>query len=447
MDYGSSKTTKHHHKRIKCDYKAIVGIMPQCDSKQQIMATMSYIAYIKESNIERPITFIWGGGPGYCSLMDNFAHTGPMTLNPSTQCIEENNHTWLEFTDLVYIDMIGSGWGRLASPSEAKQCYSPAGDADVFCQFIETFLRHHQRLSSPIYLGGSSYGGLRATLVAKNLLRATISVHGLFLGSPELNDNYRTPCEFGNDMAYVYILPTFIRAALYHKKLSKKFQQSAKKTLEEGIAWSQDVYPNMLLKGDSLSSDEKKQLAQTLHDYIGLDLETIHKHHYRISLEVFNSHLLGEKDVNYLDVRISDYKLNDFYNYFIFTMSNLMELQLSVHTKAIDFIAKQLAFTSDEQYIVYVSPDDWFFDPAYKQVISVLRDCILIDDKLKVFVALGYFDADIPYMSNVAAINHLLLPQETLSRVKLKCYQEGHLFSLNPASLKIVTNDVKDFLF
>ncbi len=441
------KTTQQNHRQLGWDYEATVGIMPLKDDAQQLLATMSYFAYFKVSNENRPITFIWGGGPGYCSMLTNFGTTGPMLFNPDTDRIEENAQTWLEFTDLVYIDMIGSGWGRLAKSENTKLFYTPAGDADSFSQFIENFLRTHQRLSSPIYLGGSSYGGFRGPIVAKNLLRATMPVQGIFLGSPMLNYNYCTPCEFGNDLPYVLAIPTFIRAALHHKKLTPALQANPQQTLKEGIEWSQHIYPNLLLQGDSLSETQKNELAKTLHHYTGLDPHIIHKNHYRISTENFCNHLLDELKINYLDIRLSEHELTDNYGYFLFSMSNLMELQLAIYPHALNYINEQLEFTQDLQYVVYLPPDDWYFDPAFKQVISILRDCLLIDDKLKAFVALGYFDIDIPYMSNIAAVNHLLLPENARDRVQLKCYEEAHIFSSNPKSLKTVRDDIKKFLF
>jgi carboxypeptidase C (cathepsin A) len=447
MNDEIQKTTRHKHNKFGMEYDATVGIMPLYDAEKKLLATMSYMAYLKNSDKDRPITFIWGGGPGYCSLIDNFAMTGPMIFNSSSKSMEESSQSWLEFTDLVYIDMIGSGWGRLATQDNAELFYSPAGDAESFSQFIENFLRAHQRLSSPLYLAGSSYGGCRAPIVAKNLLRATLPVRGMFLASPLLSKNYHTPCEFGSDMPYVLALPTYIRAALYHKKLSEELLSDPEKTLKEGIEWSQTEYPILLLQGDSLSESKQQQLAEKLHSYTDLDVEMIRKNHFRISLEVYCSHLLGDKNVNYLDVRFSDHELTDFYGYFIFTMSNLMELQLNIYPHAMDYIAKHLEFSMDQQYVVYKTTEDWYSDPAYNQVISILRDCLLIDEKLKVFVGLGYFDIDIPYMSNIAAVNHLLLPAEARSRVHLKCYAEGHMFGLTPESQKLLHDDIKDILF
>ena len=432
--------------RKTLNYKATVGIMPihVAHSGHTLKATMSYIAYTTPGAKNRPVTFIWCGGPGQSSLSENFYLSGPKIFNPKTKTLENNPQTWLRYTDLVYIDMVGSGWGRFTSKEAEKEVYSPIGDALTFTQFIENYLKQNNKMNSHIYLVGESYGGIRAALVANNLLKNTIAIKGMILISPELNDYYNHPAIFGSDMPYILSLPTFIRAALYHHKLSADFQKNSEKTIQDGTHWALTKYPALLLKGDNLSQSEKIDLETNLKNYIGLNTVLIHDNHYRISTDVFYKNILGNnKKIDYLDTRAEDYSVPFHNQYFAMSIESLMKSQLALYPVVMNYIKNNLKFSDSKRYINYQYPNGWQSDPKYKQVLSVLRSDMIINNQMKLFVGLGYFDAGIPYMVNVTAIHQLLLPESIKKNVVVHCYDGGHMFYLDNTIQEQLSSEVK----
>ncbi|OGT49422.1 MAG: hypothetical protein A3E82_06430 [Gammaproteobacteria bacterium RIFCSPHIGHO2_12_FULL_38_11] len=432
----------------KIAYKATVGVMPIYNNKKQLMATMSYIAYVTNEGKNRPVTFVWCGGPGQSSLSENFYLSGPKIFNPKTKTLDNNPQTWLRYTDLVYIDMVGTGWGRPVSKAFEKEIYSTKGDAFTFTKFIENYLEQNNKINSPIYLVGESYGGTRAVLVAKNLLKNTIAINGMMLFSPLLNSYYMHPAIFGNDMPYVLSLPTLIRAALYHHKLNPKFQNNAQKTIQDGVNWALNQYPALLLKGDNLSQLEKTDLETNLKNYTGLSAELIRNNHYRISTDIFYKNILGNnKKIDYLDTRIEDYSVPFHNQYFVMSIKSLMKSQLALYPVAIHYIKNRLKFSDAMGYINYKYPNGWKSDSQYKQVLSILRSDMIINNHMKLFVGLGYFDADIPYMTNVVAINQLLLPEFIQKNIVVYCYDGGHMFYLNNIAIRKNLNDEVEKLY
>ena len=427
------------------NYKATVGIMPIYGSKKKPIATMSYIAY-STGEKNRPVTFVWCGGPGQSSLSENFYLSGPKIFNPKTKTLENNSQTWLRHTDLVYIDMVGSGWGRLTSKKFEKEIYSRAGDASTYTQFIENYLKNNNKMNSSIYLVGESYGGIRATLVANDLLKNTIATKGIFLFSPELNDYYNHPAIFGNDMPYILSLPTFIRTALFHHKLNDNLQNDPNKTIHDGEIWALNKYPALLLKGDNLTDNEKNELETQLQNYTGLTKELIANNHYRLSTDVFYKNILNTKNkrIDYLDTRVEDYAVPYHNQFFFMSIKSLMKSQLVLYPVAMNYIKNSLRFSTSLRYINYQYPNGWQSDSQYKQVLSILRSNMIIDSHMKLFVGLGYFDADIPYMINVVSINQLLLPEPIRKNVIVHTYNGGHMFYINNSEIiKQLNNDIE----
>ena len=432
-------------------YKATVGIMPiyTTDSGHALEATMSYIAYTATGETNRPVTFVWCGGPGQSSLSENFYLSGPKIFNPKTKVLDNNPQTWLRYTDLVYIDMVNTGWGRPASKEFKKEIFSPTGDASTFTQFIENYLAQNNRINSRIYFVGESYGGIRAPLVANNLLKDAIAIKGMILISPELNDYYNHPAIFGSDTPYILSLPTFIRAALYHHKLSSDFQNNPDKTIQDGTHWALTNYPALLLKGDDLNQSEKNELETNLKNYIGLSAGLIRDNHYRISSDFFYKNILNNtnKKIDYLDTRAEDYVVPFHDQFFVMSIESLMKSQLALYPVAMDYIKNALKFSSKMHYINYQYPDGWQSDPQYKQVLSVLRSDMIIDNKMKLFVGLGYYDADIPYMVNVVAMNQLLLPVSIRKNIVVHCYDGGHMFYLDNVTIQKQFNSEVEKLY
>ena len=179
----------------KLAYTATAGTLAFYDQSGEQSAAVFYTAYVaKDAGANRPLTFVFNGGPGAASAFLHLGLVGPRVLDlgpdsrdAATATLRDNPDTWLTFTDLVLIDPIGTGWSRAVKPDDAKNFWSIRSDADSFAKAIALYVAKNNRAGSPKYLFGESYGGFRAAKVARALQRDQgIVVSGIVMLSPML---------------------------------------------------------------------------------------------------------------------------------------------------------------------------------------------------------------------------------------------------------------------
>src|SRR6185437_6585190 len=176
-------------------YTATAGTLPFYDPSGDHIASIFYVAYVaKNGGANRPLTFVFNGGPGAASAFLNLGLVGPRRLDlgpqardPESARLVDNPDTWLRFTDLVVIDPIGTGWSRAAKADDAKKFWTVRSDADSMAKAIALYVSGNNRAQSPLYLLGESYGGFRAAKVANALRRQQgIITNGIVMLSPLL---------------------------------------------------------------------------------------------------------------------------------------------------------------------------------------------------------------------------------------------------------------------
>ena len=184
----------------KLAYTATAGTLAFYDQSGEQSAAVFYTAYVaKDSAANRPLTFVFNGGPGAASAFLHLGLVGPRILDfgpdgrdAARSELRDNPDTWLSFTDLVLVDPIGTGWSRAVKPDDAKHFWSVRSDADAMAKAIALYVANNNRAGSPKYLFGESYGGFRAAKVARALQRdqgiviALILFHPLFDLGPDI---------------------------------------------------------------------------------------------------------------------------------------------------------------------------------------------------------------------------------------------------------------------
>lgn len=444
-------TTEHvlHIEGKDLKYRTTVGLMPIHDEQGRPMATMSYFAYQLVGTTPRPVTFIWAGGPGNSSLADNFLVSGPCLVDLKTGATTPNASTWLRFSDLVYIDMVGTGWGRPQDPALRKKIYTPAGDAYTFSGFIETYLNQTGNHQSAIYLAGESYGGYRAPLVANNLLKSFISVQGIVLQSPYLNPGYSSD-GYDSIQSYALAVPTFVRTALYYKKLSPELQSTPQQTIDSATNWALSEYPHLLLLGNGLTANQKAALEDTLHRYTGISKELLRNNDCRLSMSVFRHHLLADEGrvLDYTNATMSNYPLHGEYGVYVLRMRSIMNSLMPLYEPALRYAESTLGVKVARHYVNYFDPTElWSWgnrSATALQVVSVLRDDMVIADNLRLFVGVGYYDTDIPYIVTTTLVGQIF-PSSLRARIALHHYQGGHMFATDPRIRDPFNRDVEGF--
>ena len=309
----------HHeiHARGKSlRYTATTGMMPITDDDGTTEAHIFFIAYTLDNppgGNARPLTFCFNGGPGSSSVWLHMGAIGPrkVRLEPNGDMpqppfeLEDNQDTWLDQTDLVFIDPVGTGYSRPVKKELGKKFWGVKGDIQSVGQFIRLYLSRNERWMSPLFIAGESYGTTRAAGLSGYLINNGIALNGIVLVSTVLN--FET-LEFtqGNDMPYVLYLPSYTSTAWYHKKLSPELeQQDLSKTLPEVEQWASNDYALALAKGDQLTPGERQSVIDHLSRYTGLSKAYIDQANLRVKQDEFCKELLRDQNrtVGRLDSR------------------------------------------------------------------------------------------------------------------------------------------------
>src|SRR5437764_3209030 len=182
-------------------FKATAGSIPINNGEGRLQAEIAYIAYLRPDTeaAGRPLTFVFNGGPGASSAYMQLGALGPWRLPldnitpSSTPAVIPNPDTWLDFTDLVFVDPVGTGYSRFIATGDEvrKQFWSVDGDIDVLATFMRKWIEKNGRQASGKFIAGESYGGFRAPKLAAKLDEQGVAVSGLVMVSPVLDFGWR----------------------------------------------------------------------------------------------------------------------------------------------------------------------------------------------------------------------------------------------------------------
>ena len=299
-------STTNHTLRLgkkNLHYTATAGylVIKEDDGKQK--ANIFFVAYTKKGpQSRRPVTFAFNGGPGSSSVWLHFGAIGPKRVQfnnapsapPPPAVLIDNEFTWLAFTDVVFIDPVGTGYSRALDKKEEKKFYNVKKDIESVGEFIRRYISRYDRWLSPKFIAGESYGTIRAAGLTENLLsQHGIDLNGVLLISPVLDFN-TIMFNPTNDLPYLLFLPTYAATSWYHKHLSGKYD-SMKVLLGEAEDWVLSEYSVGLMKGNSLSEEKRDALAEAASLYTGLSRDYILNSSLKIRSSRFRKELLRKE--------------------------------------------------------------------------------------------------------------------------------------------------------
>src|SRR5205807_8161575 len=184
------------------DYRAVAETIGLTDRKGEPTASVYTVSYLADppAGTQRPVAFVFNGGPGAASVFLHLGAAGPRILEtPASGAVPappvrlvDNPSSWLAFTDLVFVDPVGTGFshGQGKEENPDKPFWGVQSDLNSLGAVVRRWLSRHERWSTPVYLVGESYGGLRAAALAHSLERDVgVIVSGLVLVSPALDIN------------------------------------------------------------------------------------------------------------------------------------------------------------------------------------------------------------------------------------------------------------------
>src|SRR6266481_2795161 len=274
-------------------YTVTVGMMPLKNREGETEARIFFMAYTlndPDSRPRRPLTFSFNGGPGSASVWLHLGAIGPKrvpmnpdgTMPPPPYQLVDNEYTWLNQTDLVFIDPVGTGYSRAVRPDLASKFFGLNGDIESVGEFIRMYLTRYERWTSPLFLAGESYGTTRASALSGYLIGRGIALNGIVLISTIMNFE-TTDFASGNDLPYVMFLPSYAATAWYHKKLPRDLQsKSVQQVVAEAERWAATDYTLALAKGDRLSGQERQETVNKLARFTGIDPKFIDNANLRV---------------------------------------------------------------------------------------------------------------------------------------------------------------------
>lgn len=438
------------------NYDATVGSLPVLDEKGKTVADVMFIAYTVPG-AGRPVTFALNGGPGASSVYLNLGAIGPKRVqfgaegdSPSDPAIAKDNPgSWLDFTDLVFIDPVGTGFShsRVKEDEAKKRFYNPKADVDYLSRVIFDWLNKNERLTSRKYLVGESYGGFRAPRMTYYLqTRLGVAMNGVVLVSPYLDPGASNDREL-SPLPWMLTLPTIVAASLERQgKLT-----DAK--MGEVIDYTRTEYVADLLKGHS-DPQALERIVKRVTDLSGLDPTFVRRSGGRLETqaylrEVFRSE--GKLGSRY-DSNVTSWDPFPFSPTQLNNDPILDGIIAPTTTAIVDFITRTVGWKYTARYnaLSYEVNSLWNDgdekakgeegDGVERGSVKELREAVAVDPKMTVLIVHGWGDLSCPFMASVLIVDQMPIMGNP-SRVRVKEYAGGHMFYSRSASQLALRGD------
>jgi carboxypeptidase C (cathepsin A) len=417
-------------------FTATAGSIHLFNDKGEPQADIAYTAYQLDGAEphSRPVTFFFNGGPGAASAYLQLGATGPWRLpigadaavSSASPDLVPNAETWLDFTDLVYVDPVGTGYSRFVATDEdvRKRFYSIDGDVNALAVVVRRWLEKSDRLLSPKFIVGESYGGIRVPKMVHELqTEQGVGVRGLILISPVLDFREYSGSSI---LQYVASLPTMAAVAREAKSPVSRADIADVETYARGD------FLGDLIKGEA-DTAATTRLADSVAALTGIDQAVSRRLAGRFDVNEFRREFdrRDGKVTGRYDASVLGFDPNPDSSSSRFSDPSGDPLIAPLTSAAVDLITRKLNWRPDGSYHLLNGSVErsWDFgrgrSPA--ESISELRQILALDPKLKLLVGHGLFDLATPYFGSKILLDQLPA-YASLERVKLVVYPGGHMF-------------------
>lgn len=416
----------------------------------------SYVKDGKDPN--RPVTFLFNGGPGSGSVWLHMGAFGPKRVAiPSDGTddgappfpIVDNPDSLLDVTDIVFIDPVGTGFSHALGKTDPKEFWGVTKDAESVAQFIRLWLNENGRWNAPKFLGGESYGTTRSAAVVNQLEGAynDVSLNGVILISTVLDFGAGADTQ-GNELSPMLNLPSMAATALYHGKAQAS---SVEAFVDEARQYAIGPYASALLKGQKLGAEERVSVRRELARFTGLSEEYLDRADLRVEPSRFYKELLRDRGltVGRLDSR---YTGRDYDNAGENPDNDPSFYGIDAgYTAAINaYVRGDLKFDTDRSYVTIgsVGPWDWRLgggrdSDAYLNVTPYLGKALRENKGMRIFVGQGYYDFATPFYAAEYALSRTGIPQD---RIEYQYYGSGHMMYVRDEDRSKLSRDVRNFI-
>ncbi len=456
-------------KSIDCSVEADWLIIRK---KEKPSADIFYTYYCCKTNKKpRPITFVFNGGPGASSAYLHVGAMGPKVavFGDRGECaspparLKNNEESWCDFTDLVFVDPVGTGFSRsldevdFTPPDKDKknkenpkvsgqEFYKMNRDLEIIGEFIQQFLSKYRRWSSPVFIAGESYGGFRVAKLSRKLQEDYgVGLCGVILISPCVELTSRSSSDY-NILHWVESFPTMTASAVYHKKSScfsgqeKKMELGA--DLRAFLKSAEDFAVNemscLLVQGERMDEKKRKAIMQKIVDFTGVPFEKISTGNARLHLWQFCRSLLKKerKWCGIYDTSVTSY--DPFPNRDQFegadpTLSGIEHIfSHGINTLLREFLEldceRQYRLLNREINKSWKQDKQRHFFDLQIGATDDLRYAMAMNPQMKVFICHGVFDLVTPYFSSERVIQLMNLPESLKRNISFQVFHGGHMF-------------------
>jgi carboxypeptidase C (cathepsin A) len=411
---------------------------------------------------KRPVCFVFNGGPGSASIWLHLGALGPKrvairedgTMPAPPYTVSDNEDSWFEHFDLVFVDPPHTGYSMSVSEEARKKMLSVDGDVDALAECIRAWLGRHRRWSSPLYLVGESYGTTRGAALADKLQQLGVALSGLVLVScaMDLQSIVFTP---RNDLPYALFLPGFACVAQYHGKLSGAIAESPATARAAAESFVAEDYVAALHAGARLSNGTRRKTIKRVAELTGLPAALVEEKNLRISDHTFFFDLLRDRGliVGRLEARVTGPMAASRTREWEFDPG--IEAIAAPYTMAAHaYMSEQLGVDIRERYEVLnmEAHKAWNWNRGeqkgngFASTSNDLSRALRRNPHFKVLVASGHYDLGTPYSATDWSLAQLDVPPEVMARVQHHYYDAGHMMYTREADMRKLKRDVATWL-
>lgn len=439
-------------------YKSTTGKIQLKTEDGKVKASVFHVTYertdVKDVST-RPVMFAFNGGPGSSAVWLHIGVLGPRILNlpgdgttapvPPAR-VRDNPSSLLDVCDLVFVDPVSTGYSRTEKDGKPSEFHGLNEDVESVGDFIRRWVGEHGRWSSPKYLLGESYGGVRVAGLSRHLQsRFGMNLNGVVLMS-SLLDFGTLDSSAGSDLGYLTFLPSFTGVAHFHGKI----KGDRDKLIDESREFAFGPYAAALLKGNTLDDRTRDETAATLARLTGIAASIWQDRNLRMDASVFRAELLRAegKVIGRFDARVAWETADKTAASVGFDPS--YSLAYGAFTSAMmDYLSEQLGYKEEIPYEIIASVGPWNWS-SQNQIVNVsdrLSDAMRQNPHLRVLVMGGRTDLATPPAGIEYSLNHMLdLPAGARERISKTAYDAGHMFYLNAPDLVKCRKDLVDFI-
>jgi carboxypeptidase C (cathepsin A) len=452
-------------------------------TKEKPAAEIFSVSYVADSDGDRPVTFVFNGGPGASSAYLHMGAVGPLrvafpadgTLPRLPPRLVGNEESWLAFTDLVFVDPVGTGFSRVIEDEskdgnetkkhenggdgggDAREYFGYKRDLESLCEFMGRWLSGHGRWGSAVLIAGESYGGYRVGRMVRMLQEtAGIGLSGAVLISPALEFASLSPTDY-DVLGWVDLVPTMAIAAMHHQR-SRAFAASTppEEVLEEAERFATGDYATLLTRGASMPAVDRDRILGRLADLIGLPADMVARAEGRITIGMFTRELLRDerKVLGCYDATITTTDPFPDREAFGGPDPTLAGIGPAYTTAINRQLRSEIGVETDREYVVlsYEVNELWrndasqdFFTPPVGATDD-FRYGMSLNPHMKAFITHGRYDLVTPYYASDRLRNLMRLDSEMASRLTVRHFGGGHMFYAWEESRRAFTAAIAAFV-